>query len=114
MATLDERVATLEAQLAALREANAEAHRAIQADVLNLRGDVHGPPFERSIRGRLHILEAAGAATRAAEAALETARAVQRQTWPRRRQLAAWAVGITAALGSVVTTVIAVVALAQS
>lgn len=63
---LGERVAALEAR--------ADSH---EADLRELYRDIHGPPRDESIRGRLHILENDTAAARAAHAALETAQALR-------------------------------------
>jgi hypothetical protein len=79
----------------------------------NLRAmheQVHGPPWERSVRGRLHVLESSEAATRTAEAALEAAKAMQGRTWSRRSKVLAAAIGIVTASCAVGAFVLALIA----
>lgn len=64
-----------------------EQLRNLQGDVEALDRQISGPPREESIRGRLHKLENADAAARAATAALAAAKAVQRQGWSQRERV---------------------------
>lgn len=81
---LGERIVALEQQVLALRDTVRAEAASIREDLLALHEQIHGPPWERSIRGRLHTLETTEAAARAAEVALETARELQAQAGERR------------------------------
>ena len=65
---LHERVAVLE-----------EMGRAFARELRELSAAIDGPPWERSVRGRLHVMEAEAAAARAAGAALAEAQAERRR-----------------------------------
>lgn len=65
---LRERVAVLE-----------EMGRAFGRELRDLTAAIEGPPWERSVRGRLHVIEAEGSAARAASAALAEAQAERRR-----------------------------------
>lgn len=64
-----------ETQLAILRE----QLEGLRGDVAEVRALVEGPPWERSVRGRLHTLEGEGAAAALASAALAEARLERRR-----------------------------------
>jgi hypothetical protein len=57
---------------------------AANADIAMLHADIHGPPRDSSVRGRLHVLEQGNAAANAAAAAVEAVKLVQQQTSLRR------------------------------
>lgn len=107
---LAERIATLESELRGLRGKISDDLANLRNDLAELEVEVHGPPREHSLRGRVHTLEQSDAAARAAQAALEAARAVQDRTWSGRRQVIAFTVGLCvsgAAIGGFVLQVIA-------
>lgn len=98
---LGERVATLEAR-----------YEALEADVRQILRDIHGPPREESLRGRIHILENDTAAAKAAHAALETAQAIReeqnQQTFTKREKVAALFIALVVAVTAIATLVVTV------
>lgn len=93
----------METQLALLAQ---ELH-AVRGEVGEVRALIEGPPWERSVRGRLHTLEAESAASKVASAALAEARTERRrsqveneQARVRRRGARRWAVGATVTFGA--------------
>lgn len=97
--TLDERIAVLETRLQGLAK-----------DVQAMHQEIHGPPRNESIRGRLHYLEDSERAVKLAQATLETAKSVQARTWSRRRQLVVFSVGLVTAAAAVGGFVLALIA----
>lgn len=71
---MDPRGHSLETQLAVLGEQMREV-REQQAEIISR---LDGPPWERSMRGRLHALEAEAAASKASSAALAEAQRERR------------------------------------
>ena len=98
---MNERVARLEERVSGL------AH-----DVSELHEVIHGPPYERSLRGRVHELETDRAAAKAAQAAVEAAKLVHAQASERRftkkEKLIALAFTFAIAVCTIVTTVVVV------
>lgn len=56
-----------------------EALRQLRAEHADLAARLDGPPWERSVRGRLHSLESSEAAAKAASSALAEAQAERRR-----------------------------------
>lgn len=83
-AELGERLAALEAQFAALRDTVTQDHRRLGEELRRLRIQLEGPPRDESLRGRLHKLEQAEHAAKAATAALEAAREIRDAAGERR------------------------------
>ena len=73
---------------------------ATQADIADLFVLIQGPPWERSIRGRLHEMESMHVAASAAEAALAVAKEMRdertEQTWTVKRLRIALAIAVAA------------------
>lgn len=81
---LGERLAALEAQVAALRDTVRREAAELRKDYKALHETIHGPPWENSLRKKVHDLQEANAAANAAQAALAAARELQRQQGERR------------------------------
>lgn len=75
---------------------------AVNDDLANLHADVHGPPWDRSVRGRLHELETDKTAAKAAEAALIAAKEVRddrsNRAWTKKEKKAALALASAAVI----------------
>jgi hypothetical protein len=89
-----ERLARVEEQVRALRDTVRAEAESIREDYRAMHEQLHGPPWERSIRGRLHQLETNDAAAVAARAALEAATAVRGRTFGRREKIVGLALGV--------------------
>lgn len=104
------RVAVVEEQLHAARREWADSERRLLAEIAEIQREIAGPPRQESLRGRLHRLETADAAAKAATAALEAARAVQSRTFSRREKIVGMLLALVttaAAVGAFVLSLIA-------
>lgn len=79
--------------------------RELREDVHAIGRDLHGPPREDSLRGRIHKLENNDASTRAATAALETARELRRTNWTWWQKTVAFLVGLLVALDPILNLI---------
>lgn len=73
---------TVDAQLAVL----AEQVAALRSDAAAIAALIHGPPWEQSLRGRLHVLETERIESRASAAVLAAAREERRRAERERRR----------------------------
>lgn len=94
--------------IARLEEQMADLKKDVAANFADLVQRIDGPPWERSLRGRMHTLESEAQSSKAVHAALEEMKKERQQGFSRNQKLVGTLVGVMA-FGLQLLTVLSVI-----